>query len=129
GKLATFWRSPVNRLKRVDLPEFGGPTIATICDGAARPFTGGAVNTAQPLHPWQSLINRSGRCWTSESSGARFQAATPPPTHPPGRRADRHLVRFSPWSLYVPAKSPTPSIVWRHLPEGPAGLKCPLRLF
>src|ERR1035437_10707596 len=29
GKLATFWRSPVRRLKRVVLPELGGPTSAT----------------------------------------------------------------------------------------------------
>ena len=29
GKLATFWRRPVSRLKRVDLPELGGPMIAT----------------------------------------------------------------------------------------------------
>ena len=31
GKFATFCRSPVSRLKRVDLPEFGGPTSATVC--------------------------------------------------------------------------------------------------
>ena len=30
GKLATFWRNPVRRLKRVVFPEFGGPTSATV---------------------------------------------------------------------------------------------------
>lgn len=30
GKLATFWRSPVRALKRVDLPALGGPTRATV---------------------------------------------------------------------------------------------------
>ena len=30
GKLATFWRIPVSRLKSVVLPEFGGPTSATV---------------------------------------------------------------------------------------------------
>ncbi len=36
GKLATFWRSPVRRLKRVVLPELGGPTSATVRTAAGR---------------------------------------------------------------------------------------------
>ena len=31
GKFATFCRNPVRRLNSVDLPELGGPTIATTC--------------------------------------------------------------------------------------------------
>ena len=30
GVIGDFWRRPVRRLKRVDLPEFGGPTSATV---------------------------------------------------------------------------------------------------
>ena len=36
GKLATFWRSPVRRLKSVVLPELGGPTSATVRTAAGR---------------------------------------------------------------------------------------------
>ena len=34
GKLPTFWRKRVRRLKSVVLPEFGGPTTATVRYGA-----------------------------------------------------------------------------------------------
>src|SRR6476646_6133881 len=53
GKFATFWRRPVRRLKSVDLPELGGPTIATMCRRGYMAGGGGRVATEQP---WQSLI-------------------------------------------------------------------------
>src|SRR5512143_1335627 len=53
GKFATFWRRPVSRLNRVDLPELGGPTMATMCRRVSIAGGGGRVATEQP---WQSLI-------------------------------------------------------------------------
>ena len=53
GKFATFWRRPVSRLNRVDLPELGGPTIATMCRRVGIAGGGGRVATGQS---WQSLI-------------------------------------------------------------------------
>ena len=50
GKFATFWRSPVRRLKSVVLPELGGPTSATVRTAAGR----GSCATAEPPQPWQS---------------------------------------------------------------------------
>src|ERR1700722_12446782 len=55
GKFATFWRSPVSRLNSVDLPELGGPTMATTCC-LPEVTGGGRVATAGP---WQSSIRRS----------------------------------------------------------------------
>src|SRR3954469_17510986 len=54
GKLATFWRRPVNRLKRVDFPEFGGPTNATVWREAG--LAGGGGNDDPMEQLWQSLI-------------------------------------------------------------------------
>src|SRR3569832_733999 len=51
GKFATFWRSPVRRLKRVVLPEFGGPMTATVLTAPAF----GNSRTAADPHPWQLL--------------------------------------------------------------------------
>jgi hypothetical protein len=56
GKFATFWRRPVRRLKSVDFPEFGGPTIATVRVSAAG--GPGASRTRTEL-AWQSLIGAS----------------------------------------------------------------------
>src|SRR5580704_6951756 len=79
GKFATFWRRPVSRLKRVDLPELGGPTIATMCRRADIAGGGGRVATGQP---WQSLItyftipSRRCRCRfrAAESAFAPYRA-------------------------------------------------------
>src|SRR5271165_5338014 len=53
GKLATFCRNPVSRLNKVDFPEFGGPTMATIC---RRAWICGSVIVAAG-QPWQSPIS------------------------------------------------------------------------
>src|SRR5579871_2590469 len=52
GKFATFCRKPVSRLNSVDLPEFGGPTIATTC---CLPEVSGGGKVATE-GPWQSSI-------------------------------------------------------------------------
>src|SRR6185369_15494125 len=52
GKFATFCRNPVSRLNSVDLPEFGGPTIATIC---CLPEVSGGGKVATE-GPWQSSM-------------------------------------------------------------------------
>ena len=46
GKLATFWRRPVRRLNSVDLPEFGGPMMATTCVRAPFAWTRRVRNRA-----------------------------------------------------------------------------------
>src|SRR3954452_5572709 len=56
GKFATFCRSPVRRLKRVVLPELGGPTRATDRTAAGRVIWA----TAELPHPWQSLHSLMG---------------------------------------------------------------------
>ena len=66
GKLATFWRSPVSRLKRVVLPELGGPTTATVRTAAGR----GSSATAALPQPWQSLHSLS----MSSADGLAFPA-------------------------------------------------------
>src|SRR5277367_528856 len=57
GKFATFWRRPVRRLKRVDLPEFGGPISATA--PLFFPTRGGPDSTATPPPGLQWLIAQS----------------------------------------------------------------------
>src|SRR5436190_1273916 len=52
GKFATFWRRPVSRLNKVDLPELGGPTIATTC----RRVGVGGVGSVATGQAWQSLM-------------------------------------------------------------------------
>src|SRR5262245_44328801 len=54
GKLATFWRKPVRRLKKVDLPQFGGPTMATRLTFPECRECGEMAGAA--LHPSQPLI-------------------------------------------------------------------------
>jgi len=53
GKLATFWWRPVRRLKRVDLPEFGGPISTTV---RSSPCRGGAVGGTKGGGVQQLLI-------------------------------------------------------------------------
>jgi hypothetical protein len=55
GKLATFWRRPVKRLKRVDLPEFGGPISTTVlsCPERGEDLGGTKAGVSQ-----QALIGR-----------------------------------------------------------------------
>src|SRR5579863_1841231 len=66
GKFATFCRRPVSRLKRVDLPELGGPTMATMI-GRSLAGAGGAIEglgkrPARGAPEWQLLMRaRSGR--------------------------------------------------------------------
>ena len=61
GKLATFWRSPVRRLKRVVFPEFGGPMSATALGAVldrGSSMTAAEPHELQSLHP---LTGSSGR--------------------------------------------------------------------
>src|SRR6476646_8588913 len=69
GKFATFWRRPVRRLKSVDLPELGGPTIATMCRRVSMAGGGGRVATEQP---WQSLIKSLHRSGTQNQPSRRL---------------------------------------------------------
>src|SRR6266545_1123841 len=55
GKFATFCRRPVSRLKRVDLPEFGGPTMA-ITLGLPDCFGRGSVSAEAALQPSHPLM-------------------------------------------------------------------------
>src|SRR5581483_7396028 len=63
GKLATFCRRPVNRLNSVDLPEFGGPTMATMM-GRSLAGRGGRMDglgrrAGRGASPWQLLMKGS----------------------------------------------------------------------
>src|ERR1700675_1898657 len=86
GKFATFWRRPVSRLNSVDLPEFGGPTIATICRRVGIAGGGGRVATEQP---WQSLINSV--TLSLEVAFGPSRAAEPLQIRPPETPSDRRL--------------------------------------
>src|SRR5208283_963784 len=92
GKFATFWRSPVNRLKSVDLPEFGGPTIATVM-ALSPPDAGiglgiGMLGLGRRLtegpSPWQLLILSTlpNRIHTAKTAWPPCHAGAPLPTRP-----------------------------------------------
>ena len=76
GKFATFWRSPVSRLKRVVFPELGGPIRATAV-GAALPrgisTTAAAPQELQSLHP-ATGISLGGRRTPDFQPPGRFAA-------------------------------------------------------
>src|SRR5258708_5651144 len=100
GKLATFWRRPVRRLNSVDLPEFGGPMMATTCGGAAGRAGDNAVATAQPSQLWHSLIART-YCRTLSMAAAelialRSRAGELSRIHPRGRHAAPRRERCEP---------------------------------
>ena len=57
GKFATFWRRPVSRLNRVDLPELGGPTIATMCRRVGIAGGGGRVRDGATVAIAHNLYN------------------------------------------------------------------------
>src|SRR5580700_583922 len=59
GKFATFWRSPVRRLKSVVLPEFGGPTSATAVRVPAKRVGSATAVPPQFAQPWHSLTSSS----------------------------------------------------------------------
>src|SRR5712692_7496788 len=90
GKFATFCRNPVRRLNNVDLPEFGGPTMATTCFFVSASAGGGLMVITGPL--WQSLMVAyswgsqswlppafSRRCARAEPPERRLQARLPAP--------------------------------------------------
>src|SRR6266851_5469519 len=106
GKLATFWRIPVSRLNSVDLPELGGPIMATTA-GAAPFDGGGSTDTAGP-HPWQSLM------FHPHEPGATSVAMPSPavrriPIRPRDRRADRRPEPTGPPRCARQAGTPVPS--------------------
>ena len=57
GKLATFWRKPVRRLKSVVLPELGGPMTATVLTAALG--SGATAAGPQPAQLSHSLMPSS----------------------------------------------------------------------
>src|SRR5712691_6536958 len=114
GKLATFCRSPVSRLNRVDFPELGGPMIAITAPGAA--LVGlGAVRTAGP-HPWQSLMPVP---VGAISHGMRFPAAARTPIHPRDTRADLLPAPKERPQLQLRAENPAPSNAGLDRPASP----------
>src|SRR5438105_9608591 len=119
GKFATFCRRPVMRLNSVDLPELGGPIIATTCARVVVFFDfGGAVATAHPPQLWQSLmasISCRCHCWPVLGSSAMLsRAATPLPIHP----LDKHGARLRELAALEPQHvrggSQAPSNAERH---------------
>ena len=117
GKLATFWRSPVSRLKSVDLPELGGPMIAiTACAGPLD--NAGNTEVASP-HPWQSLMQHPGR--HAISAVTLFRGATRIPIHPPDRRVGRHPEPSGPPSHLRQAEIPVPSAATPDRRADPGG--------
>src|SRR5579875_980886 len=100
GKLATFWRRPVRRLNRVDLPELGGPTMATIMGrspagaGGAREGLGSKPERGVP--GWQ-LLMKARRNRSPDGGGYRDEwrshRARPLRSHPRERREGRRRAR------------------------------------
>src|SRR5579884_1126959 len=132
GKLATFCRRPVKRLKRVDLPEFGGPTIATtwgFVPDCGPPSSSSVESVVAPV--WQSLM----RLCRSPQAAAHFYGHEGEMqshdgvllrSRPRGTRADHrpeHCAREQP---RVQAESRAPSIVWRCLRGRPGDPERPL---
>ena len=121
GKFATFWRSPVSRLNRVDLPEFGGPTIATI-SGLSFRIDGdrnGRIREQTPARTllWQSLMVILE--WLSpeagETAGLPCRREAQLRTHPPEKRGRRRPGPCA-GTMVFPGRNLTPSVCARYLP-------------
>src|ERR1039457_1164073 len=98
GKLATFCRRPVRRLKSVDLPEFGGPTSATTCGVADCARNGGKAAAGHSAQSWQALM-RGPRDWRVEGPDAGTIALRSPgagrsQSHRRGTRGGRLRERY-----------------------------------
>src|SRR5579864_1628665 len=113
GKLATFWRSPVRRLNRVDLPELGGPMIAMT---AAFDAAGGGKTETEDSQSWQSLI-----CDSAISVERRFPGARRIPSRPHGKRVGRRPAPNERRRCGLRAGIPAPSAAEPDLPANPDG--------
>ena len=127
GKLATFWRMPVRRLKRVDFPEFGGPTIATVRVPAGGREDGS--ETADGLRPCPEYslmgwpINQT-QTVDAERGAWLSRAAKPLRSRRHDTHEGHHLALSGPLSHGCPAENPVPSAAWPRRPEDRGGPVC-----
>src|SRR5580704_9179324 len=124
GKFATFWRSPVRRLNKVDFPEFGGPMMATTCERVALASFGGSAATAQLPQLWQSLMASEFSlrlCWKAgvRLGALQFRGEELLPIHRLDRRAALRRARCGREPRHGRARNRVPLTVEPHLPEDP----------